>query len=33
MSLARSVSRYENCLYSKEFFDKGAVRTYDARLC
>jgi hypothetical protein len=33
MSLAGATSRYENCLYSKDFFDKGAVHTYDARLC
>ncbi len=27
------IAVWVNCLYSKEFFDKGPIRTYDARLC
>jgi hypothetical protein len=33
MGLPVLESKGENRLYSKDIFDKGAVRTYDARLC
>jgi hypothetical protein len=33
IGLTERVSSEENWLYSKDFFDKGAIRTYDARLC